>query len=569
MSTSVKLQEDQIDEVFHVGLCLAGAISAGAYTAGVIDFLLEALEEWERRKTSDPQNTPLHKVKIPLIGGASAGGMTALIAAAAMYRDHQPVRYRPDIDVHKERPENPFFHSWVDLLDTDMFPILLDPQDINDHGTRSLFNSDFIDRIADRTIVQEGEWVQRNYVEDQLKIFTTLTNLEGFRFNITFNAANGGGRHYYMSSHADIACFKLNGSDYGNDGWIPLDLSTGLNLEAARNAAMATGAFPIGLRARGLGRTSQHVNDIRWIKALTGLNPIAVDPYSSFNVDGGLIDNEPFEKVRDILNGITGEGEKRMPSGRYDFDDYSSTRSTVLLVDPFPSTQSDFKASDGIVDVIGHTMGAVMGHLRLKSAHLADAFHSQKAGQFAIAPSRSIPMNGNAAEKRVGSAAIACGTLGGFGGFIHREFRVHDFFLGRANCQKFLRDQFTIPESASNSIIQKGYAHIGDRARFRSRTDAEPGLQIIPLFEDLPPAMPIPRFENGSDWPVRRAKEIKRFRPLVKRRVDAMIGDLVETQGLDSFLLWVGRKIFMSGKAADMVMGKMEGSLREHHLWKE
>ena len=28
----------------RLGLCLAGAVSAGAYTAGVIDYLLETLE---------------------------------------------------------------------------------------------------------------------------------------------------------------------------------------------------------------------------------------------------------------------------------------------------------------------------------------------------------------------------------------------------------------------------------------------------------------------------------------------------------------------------------------------
>ena len=31
--------------VFDISLCMAGAISAGAYTAGVVDFLIEALEE--------------------------------------------------------------------------------------------------------------------------------------------------------------------------------------------------------------------------------------------------------------------------------------------------------------------------------------------------------------------------------------------------------------------------------------------------------------------------------------------------------------------------------------------
>jgi len=35
------------DKEFQIGLTMSGAISAGAYTAGVIDFLAEALDAWE------------------------------------------------------------------------------------------------------------------------------------------------------------------------------------------------------------------------------------------------------------------------------------------------------------------------------------------------------------------------------------------------------------------------------------------------------------------------------------------------------------------------------------------
>ncbi len=37
-------------KTLHLGICMAGAISAGAYTAGVIDYLLESLENWEKAK---------------------------------------------------------------------------------------------------------------------------------------------------------------------------------------------------------------------------------------------------------------------------------------------------------------------------------------------------------------------------------------------------------------------------------------------------------------------------------------------------------------------------------------
>jgi predicted acylesterase/phospholipase RssA len=70
------------ENTFYVGLCLAGAVSAGAYTAGVMDYLIEALEAWEKRRGEE--DVPTHRVVIPVIGGSSAGGMTAIIAARAL-----------------------------------------------------------------------------------------------------------------------------------------------------------------------------------------------------------------------------------------------------------------------------------------------------------------------------------------------------------------------------------------------------------------------------------------------------------------------------------------------------
>ena len=76
----------------NLGICMAGAVSAGAYTAGAMDYIIETLERWEREKikireklTNDKELSdrekaiPLHDVEIKLLSGASAGGMTAAI----------------------------------------------------------------------------------------------------------------------------------------------------------------------------------------------------------------------------------------------------------------------------------------------------------------------------------------------------------------------------------------------------------------------------------------------------------------------------------------------------------
>ena len=78
------------DKTFHLGLCMAGSISAGAYTAGVIDYLFEALNNWEVKKNKGDASVPDHDVLIDVFGGSSGGGITAAIALFAQQEKNKP-----------------------------------------------------------------------------------------------------------------------------------------------------------------------------------------------------------------------------------------------------------------------------------------------------------------------------------------------------------------------------------------------------------------------------------------------------------------------------------------------
>src|SRR4051812_10764820 len=73
---------------FQIGLVMAGAVSAGAYTAGVVDFLIQALDQWHEGKRGDDPRCPRHNVSLKVMAGASAGGMSAAIAAAQFGEAH-------------------------------------------------------------------------------------------------------------------------------------------------------------------------------------------------------------------------------------------------------------------------------------------------------------------------------------------------------------------------------------------------------------------------------------------------------------------------------------------------
>ncbi len=64
-----------------------------------------------------------------------------------------------------------------------------------------------------------------------------------------------------------------------------------------------------------------------------------------------------------------------------------------------------------------------------------------------ISPSRK-----NAEGQRV-QPAIASSAMEGFAGFIERDFRLHDFYLGMKNAQSFFNKFFQIRASKSTSLI--------------------------------------------------------------------------------------------------------------------
>lgn len=131
---------------YEIGVVLSGAISAGAYSAGVMDFLIEALDAYEAAKSRPDWDGPTHDVRIPIMAGASAGGMTAAIAALHTFRrpDHVWPGQAPPADTR-----NRLYSSWV--RDIDILR-LLETTDLDgakaSSGVKSALCCDVIDEIV-------------------------------------------------------------------------------------------------------------------------------------------------------------------------------------------------------------------------------------------------------------------------------------------------------------------------------------------------------------------------------------------------------------------------------------
>ena len=555
-------------KAFHIGICMAGAVSAGAYTAGVMDYLLEALREWQKRKDENTADTPMHDVIISVIGGASAGGMTGIITSAAINNLIEPVIFPETMDdILKEQPQNRFYNSWVDLVAMDMFPLMLDTTDIDSTGqVDSLLNSDFIDKIADKVLQVDLQKLTPlpNFFSPKLKVFTTLTNLAGFPYDVSFKGSMKNDT-YYMTIHNDYACFQLErDSTKADQGWLPLNFTNNTGVATAKAAAMATGAFPVGLKSRIVERDGAIVQENIWLKDYLK-NTKLPEVYTTQNVDGGLINNEPFEKVRDVLGSVTGQKDCD------EANDYNKIKGTIVMIEPFPSGKPGaFTINKTLFSTISNTLSAIIGQLRSKPSNVTDAMNKDKAGQYLITPSRKRPNLKGIVEEVQGDKAIACGAFDGFSGFLNKEFRVHDYYLGRYNCEIFLRKYFTIPATAkdNNEIFSEGYAGI-NASQFTVVENGKKYYQIIPIFTKQSSDFPIPVFSSGTNWPVIQQKDIDRFSQLLSKRVQAILLNSTKLNFWSWITIWIGSKLLLNKLLGNGVLKVIKDALSEHQLLKQ
>jgi len=567
---------------FRLAITMAGAVSAGAYTAGVMDYLLEALEEWEKRRGQ--RDIPSHRVVIPILGGASAGGMTAILAASTVNNPITPVPFPNASNMFNEHPENKLYHSWVDLIGKDMFPKMLDPSDIQSQKIISLLNSQFIDDIANKMIRADAKrWrAAPAYFEMPLKIFTTLSNLEGFAYNVDMIAGRGRAK-YNMSVHNDYACFELFENTIptkNTPGWIPLNFNINENLDTARSAAMATGAFPVGLRSREVLRKSEDISEIKWHKEMLTSHPLKPGIIKTLNIDGGMINNEPFEKVRELLDDDTklAHAAEFANATQQETDEllkqinsqFSQFENTVVMIDPFPSQDpKPFDFSPGLLNVIEKTLAAMTSQMRAKPKDYETAMETADASRFMISPSRKVENKHGILEDRLGETAIASGTLGGFSGFISKEFRIHDYYLGRYNCEVFLRDYFVVPEvdMLANPIFRDGYKDI-DTSSYVSEYEGQLSYPIIPLFTERTPPneLPMPVFSAGSNWPKTTTAVVDAFKKPLKIRIEKLLLNVTKLSKFSNFLVLAGARIVLNRTIANMVQNTIKKSLNDWGL---
>lgn len=505
------------DGVFEIALVLAGAVSAGCYTAGVMDYLTEALDEWHRLKAEDDrlgrtgtaqQAVPHHKVLLKVIAGASAGGMNGAIAASAYGFLFPHVRGNGRAIGNADDRNNPFYRAWVKDID---FDSLLGMTDIvNDRVPKSILNCRRLKQISDN-IVDFNSGVPatgavRSWLADPFELRLTNTNLRGvpWAFELQVGASkHHGDPHQAFLMHSDQMAFSISRSDEGRrlhrPDCVRLDYRDARTTDAWASlgtAALATGAFPFALEARDIS-VDRTVYDWRFSffdKLASGDNRyVFIEPnwpesesepqFKYTAVDGGVLDNEPFKVAHSVIAG---------PRGRNDQNGQSANRA-VIVIDPFVEDPSLGPLRHDTLDRVATGMlRAQVNQARFSAQDLIQIAREDVYSRFMIAPKRSE----DGKTLAVGTQALASGTLGAFGGFIAEEFRHHDYLLGRRNAQWFLRSVFTLPRS--NKLFTGRVPPNEQDFADENPPHGEPHLQIIPVCEQSKVEEKLPRWPGGD-----------------------------------------------------------------------
>ncbi len=458
-------------------------ISTGGYLAGVLDFFVEALDEYAAAQAANPAGTPTHKVKLVNLTGTSAGGLSAALAATCLLKDASHVYddakwtalVAAGVRAGAQTPQlNPLYASWVQLVDLEG---LLAAPTAAETDISVLAAAPCQDRRAG-ALDASGAPVAGMARMGRSAAGPAPDVRQPARRPYALNFDNvpdpkAGER---LTLHRDQVAFSVSpdGADGAPDSWSLSGASfndAGPAWTLFQAAAVSSSAIP-GVFAPGriLG---QNIDVYQWRDCWfdTELNAPVLDqpfwqtPPASFDftaTDGGLFDNEPFDVAHRALAGATaanprvgGQANRAVVLvAPYVDDRAGDPTDPVLPPPPPPPGQPAAKPStplSRLASALWRIFNSPIDQSRWDAFDLALIKSEDVFSRYMIAPSRENPDTASPIKMVGPSRALMSWPLNLGLGFAAEAYRRHDYLLGRRNAQRFLSDSFMLP--GDNPII--------------------------------------------------------------------------------------------------------------------
>jgi hypothetical protein len=561
--------DDPPPQTFELGLVLGGTVSEGAYTAGALDFLLQALEAWQ------PYAATLHQVVIKTAAGSSGGAVCTSILGLLSGRvvPHITDSFA-NLVQNTDGQNNPLFDLWVNQLQ--ILP-MLSPTDLTgtanlDAGTAaagapaqhvaSLLNADIITQAA-ANIASFGTNTPPQalaYFAQPFRIAVTVANLRGVPYQIAGVPAIGAFNGAAYVQHDDFAWFALPNGPADPTAALPAgkredefwigdgDAGAGfVGYDTLSQFAAASGAMPAVLASRRLSRPAEHYNYRPNVRAVTEQPGYFVDwPVPDWNclpdtgdgayaftaVDGGTLNNDPVALVHRGLAGLVGHN----PQGK------SDAKRAMLMIDPLSDApQPISQIGLSLLSAIGGLEPLLVAGARYLTSDMSLFADQDVYSRFQLVPFRTSP----AGAPLVGEAALAGDGLFAAGGWCAREYRLHDFMLGRQNMQAYLRQQLLL--AGDNPLFEKwsfndraNYATDSAGGRVNINQATAPNSYFLPVLPD--------KTDNGPaavpPWPA-GAFDPETIRQPLQGRLTAVIDKFVKDNAGGGLLPWLANLLIV------------------------
>ena len=498
LTDSVQSPFDHPDEKIyvHLGITMAGAVSGGAYTAGVMDFIFDSLDEWERLKelnrdilrtvinNHDESATwahaqslgfdfslPMHNVTIDAMGGASAGAIATVLSALRVYRS-----YKGD-GQGKFATESMLYDAWVNMSQTtekapSTFEEMLETEDVTaEKPLMSLLSSKPLDRTKDRlmdNLANRSDPVSRKYAPDKMNLVLTITSLRPapVGFKLSPGPHNEESLYHEMKLHRGLARYQIS-SDPDLPAGPPKIEVNGNNIEINSqnhnhlgplfDIALASGAFPVGLPPRSIDNlpmpyVTKQLNRMYHLREgsklfhhLRVFLPTDEDNFNMYAVDGGVMNNDPFAEVNRVLSHKVHQKNKANPEQLH--------LTANIFIDPFPDFHKPVKYAgpSTILSAAKQLISALLSQTRMKARDILEEFVSSSYYGMVYPSYRSDEEK----DEDVNMHPLASEGLGGFSGFLDRSIRQFDYELGKRNARSFLRHYFYITSDTQEPTRQK------------------------------------------------------------------------------------------------------------------
>lgn len=252
----------------RLAITIAGAVSLGAYEAGVLYEVLTAIKQHNEALPGD-------QICIDVLTGASAGGMTAIILG-------QKLLYCGS--EFKNAYDNPLYNTWVKAISL----AGLQNTQTDEPALHSLFSSDLIEKISADVVMARYKTnppspsaVRHLAAAPVIRLGVALTNLDGIDYGYEVKPE---GEFIYINYGDQMTRMAEGAASDNEDFWKPLS-----------EAAVACGAFPFAFRAKDLMRNRSEYS-------VPNLLPWPDNPQLFTYSDGGILQNQPLGIAKNLVD---------------------------------------------------------------------------------------------------------------------------------------------------------------------------------------------------------------------------------------------------------------------------